>query len=177
MEVASTLKERGSLLKEIVPDFEDDDDTPVDYSSMKHAAELSQSKSQIKKMASALVHVNKFLADSNLFPFKTFDEILPEHINDRFLGLLATYFGKEAKSIYKNKGKPLAYLTAVGYMSAFKSSFILKYRHLKELPPFLQQDRWHSYLSSIYKLKYKYAIENGQVNRYMFVCLIAKIVH
>ena len=80
-----------------IDDFEEVDDEPdlVPYSEIKHAAVLAKSSSMKKKMASAVRHVNKFLKDSNLFEFKTFDEILPSHIDDHFLGLLAAYFGQK----------------------------------------------------------------------------------
>ena len=107
---------------------------------MKHADLLVQSSSMKKKMTSAVRHVNKFIEDSNLFEFKTFDEILPSHIDDHFLGLLATYFGQKATTFHKVNAKPLAYLIDVGYMSAFKAKFIAKYNHLQKYG--IRKIRW-----------------------------------
>ena len=132
---------------------------------MEHAVIAAQSPAMQKKMNSAKRHVNYFLSQcGDKFPFKTFEDIKPEDLSDEFLGLLATYFGQTATGFFKNTKRPLAYLTAVGYMSGFKSAFLAKYKHLETIPSFLQQERWHTYLSAIYKLKYKYAMEQGTVS-------------
>ena len=84
-------------------------------------------------------------------------------ITDELVGEFATYLGKFARS-YCNINKPLLmYLTAHGYLSAFKNHFEAKVRN-ETGPKYFDPAPWSKLLASIYKEKADQAREGGFVS-------------
>ena len=133
------------------------------YSQLVHASDLAESKSNQKKYKQAIKHVDHFLVNNSSFEPNSFEELNHTDITDELLGKLATYFGTEARQQCDQNKPLLKYLSAHGYMSAFKNAYLKKFRNAKENPPFFEAARWGKYLKSIYKLKYNHAVATHTV--------------
>ena len=106
-----------------------------EFTKIGHLVDLKDGNKNKDKKNSALKHLQYYLERQNTFPhLKHVNDIQRmADITDEFVGEFATYLGRFARS-YCNINKPLLmYLTAHGYLSAFKSHFESVFRN--ETPP------------------------------------------
>lgn len=80
-----------------------------------------------KKNKSAIKHINKALSVINC-PYNNIDDIPYEGFTDQLAGQVGTYMATRATRFMADGGKKIALLTAMGYMSSFKSFCINKFR-------------------------------------------------
>ena len=139
-----------------------------EYTKIGHLVDLKDSEKNKEKKSSAIKHLDYYLSRQKTFPFKNHKEMTLKDINDYFCGNFATYLVKYAH-MYCNVNKPLLkYLTAHGYMSAFKMYFEGAYR--EEMSPMCFEPlKWRKYLQSIYKEKAQQAREGGYVRFVIFL--------
>ena len=136
-----------------------------EFTKIGHLFDLKEGNKNRDKKKSALKHLQYYLQRQSTFPHlkdvKDFQKM--DDITDEFVGEFATYLGKYARS-YCDINKPLlAYMTAHGYLSAFKMHFEVKFREQKT-PICFEPSKWKHYLSSIYKIKAEQAREGGFVS-------------
>ena len=127
---SSEGRKKSSLKKVDRKDVDDDfvSFEESSYSNLIHAGDLSESKSNQSKQKHAIKHVDHFLSKSDKFDVNSFDELNINNITDDMLGQMATYFATEARQGCCENKPLLRYQSANGYMSAFKSAYLKKFR-------------------------------------------------
>ena len=92
-----------------------------------HICDIAKGASLQKKNKSAIKHINKALSVINC-PYNNIDDIPFEGFTDQLAGQVGTYMATRATRFMAEGGKKIALLTAMGYMSSFKSFCINKFR-------------------------------------------------
>ena len=137
------------------------------FTKIGHLVDLKQGSSNRDKKKSAIKHLRYYLAHQKTFPHLTkVEDIKLSDITDKFVGEFATYLGKYARSYCDIKKPLLRYMTAHGYLSAFKMHYEVKHRDedKMKMPTCFEASKWSQYLSSIYKIKAEQAREGGFVS-------------
>jgi len=135
-------------------------------------------KSSSDKRSSMITHINYMLkhnaeVECSVLPDCTIDHVganltipMPEsfahityeHVTSfKFIGKVVTYFASHAYKFCKEKSGLLSYLSATGYLSAFKTHFVLKYKERSEIKPFADK-MWTRYRSKLRRLKIAQAL-------------------
>ena len=92
-------------------------------------------------------------------------------INDDFVGELTTYLGNCARQKCDYLKPLLSYLTAHGYLSAFKMFFLNRDKEM-DVPKCFEKDRWRNFFRAIYKTKADQARKSGEVSTVDVVLLM-----
>ena len=136
-----------------------------DFTNIGHLVDLKDGQKNKQKKSSTIKHFSYFLRNQNTFDkIKVLSDIKSmSDITDELVGEFATYLGKYARS-YCDVNKPLLkYLTAHGYLSAFKMHYEGLFRN-QESPLCFHPTKWSSFLRSIYKEKAQQARDGGYVS-------------
>ena len=145
-------------------EMKDDDEFPTtdDFTHIGHLVDSTDSEKNKRKKQSAINHLDYFLKNQDKYELKSHNDIKLSDITDDFVGKFATYLSKFARKKCDPSQPLLAYLTAHGYLSAFKMHYINRYKNEKE-PPCFDRERWRKFMRAIYKDKSAQARESGQV--------------
>jgi len=92
-----------------------------------HICNFSVGVSLKGKNNSATKHINKALEVINS-GYKTIDDIPYEGFTDKLAGQIGMYMATMATNYMKPEGKKISCLTAMSYMSSFKTHFTTKFR-------------------------------------------------
>lgn len=149
-----------------------DEDEELAFANLKNAVIATESTSADKKKRCALNHLNHYLknTDPTEHYFHHHNQIKPQDLTDEFIGKFATYLGKHARIQMRINTKLVKWLTAVGYLSGFKSYFLQKFKNNK--PSVFDKKNFKQYYTALRKYKMAHACETGEVSLYyFFVCL------
>ena len=137
-----------------------------DFTKIGHLVDLKDGQKNKQKKSSAIKHLDYYLRHQKTFPLLHSSEDITsmEDITDELVGEFATYLAKFARSYCSIKKPLLKYLTAHGYLSAFKMYYEGLFRN-QESPLCFHPTKWSAYLSSIYKEKAKQARDGGFVSK------------
>jgi len=114
--VSDVTHETATKSKHQVNDFE-------------HICDLSKGISLKRKNNCAVKHINKALRTMNSV-YTNIEDIPYEGYTDILAGKIGTYMAKYATSYMKEGGKLVSCLTAISYMSSFKTFFLDKFRYV-----------------------------------------------
>ena len=131
------------------------------YTDIGHLTDLTESD-QNKKKHHAVKHFNYFLRQNRYIAFVNISEMKMSDVTDAIAGEFATYMARFARVGCRIDRPLLSYLTAYGYLSAWKMYFVSKYKD-ETLNPVFGKDKWGTYLRAIYKEKSRQARDEGKV--------------
>ena len=137
------------------------------FERLECAIEKTESESNDKKKKHSMKHFDYYLSKcGEKYSFTSHKTMKYEDINKDLVGKYTTYLGELARQRMSPNLPLLKYLSALGYLSAFKCWCLDKWDN-HDKPKVFEKDNWKRYLRSIRKMKLKQARLNNEVCFYI----------